>query len=182
MLLAITKKRKDQLVSEYIELIEQSRAIFLADYMGLSVKDMETLRDKIREVDGQFSVTKNTLLRLALVQSEREVPKDMLVGQTATGFALGEVPALAKILVEQAKANEKLALRGAIIGDRVLTAAEVEQLSKLPSLDVLRAQILGLIGTPAQGIASALANSVRQVVNVVDAYSKKEEAVADVAG
>jgi large subunit ribosomal protein L10 len=182
VLLAITKQRKDQLVSEYVELIEQSRAIFLADYMGLSVKEMETLRDKVREVNGQISVTKNTLLRIALEQSDREIPDDLLVGQTATGFALGEAPALAKILVEQAKSNEKLALRGAIIGDRVLTAAEVEQLSKLPSLEQLRAQILGLIGTPAQGIASALSNGVRQVVNVLDAYSKTEEAVADAAG
>ncbi len=180
--MAITKERKDQLVSEYIELIAQSRAIFLADYMGLSVKEMEMLRDKVREVDGQISVTKNTLLRIALEQSDRDIPDDLLVGQTATGFALGEAPALAKILVEQAKANEKLALRGAIVGNAILTAAEVEALSKLPSLDQLRAQIMGLIGTPAQGIASALAGGVRQVVNVLDAYSKTEEAVADAAG
>jgi large subunit ribosomal protein L10 len=180
--LAITKQRKDQLVSEYVELIEQSRAIFLADYMGLSVKEMETLRDKVREANGQMSVTKNTLLRIALEQSERDIPEDLLTGQTATGFALGEAPALAKILVEQAKANDKLTLRGAIVGNQILSAAEVEALSKLPSLEQLRAQIIGLIGTPAQGIASALSNGVRQVVNVLDAYSKTEEAVADAAG
>jgi large subunit ribosomal protein L10 len=179
--LAITKQRKDQLVSEYVELIEQSRAIFLADYMGLSVKEMETLRDKVREANGQMSVTKNTLLRIALEQSERDIPEDLLIGQTATGFALGEAPALAKILVEQAKANDKLTLRGAIVGNQILSAAEVEALSKLPSLEQLRAQIIGLIGTPAQGIASALSNGVRQVVNVLDAYSKTEEAVADAA-
>jgi large subunit ribosomal protein L10 len=182
VLLAITKQRKDQLVSEYVELIEQSRAIFLADYMGLSVKEMETLRDKVREANGQMSVTKNTLLRIALEQSERDIPEDLLIGQTATGFALGEAPALAKILVEQAKANDKLTLRGAIVGNQILSAAEVEALSKLPSLEQLRAQIIGLIGTPAQGIASALSNGVRQVVNVLDAYSKTEEAVADAAG
>lgn len=180
--MAITKNRKDELVSEYVELIEQSRAIFLADYMGLSVKEMEALRAKVREVDGQMSVTKNTLLRIALERSEREIPDDLLIGQTATGFALGEAPALAKILVEQAKANEKLTLRGAIVGNQILSAAEVEQLSKLPSLEQLRAQIIGLIGTPAQGIASALSNGVRQLVNVVDAYSKTEETVADAAG
>lgn len=180
--MAITKNRKDELVSEYVELIEQSRAIFLADYMGLSVKEMETLRTKVREVNGQMSVTKNTLLRIALEQSDREVPDDLLIGQTATGFALGEAPALAKVLVEQAKANEKLTLRAAIVGNQILSAAEVEQLSKLPSLEQLRAQIIGLIGTPAQGIASALSNGVRQLVNVVDAYSKTEEAVADAAG
>lgn len=180
--MAITKERKDELVSEYVDLIGQSRAIFLADYLGLTVKEMEDLRAKAREANGQISVTKNTLLRIALKESDREIPDDLLAGSTATGFALGEAPALAKILVEQAKTNDKLSLRGAIIGDKVLTAAEVEQLSKLPSLDQLRAQILGLLGAPAQGIASAVSASVRQVVNVLDAYSKKEEVAADAAG
>lgn len=180
--MAITKQRKDELVSEYVELIENSRAIFLADYTGLSVKEMDALRNKVREADGRISVTKNTLLRIALEQVEREVPEELLLGQTATSFALGEAPALAKILVEQAKANDKLALRGALVGNSVLTAAQVEELSRLPSLDQLRAQIVGLLGSPAQGIASALASGVRQVVNVLDAYSKKEESAAEAAG
>ncbi|MEZ4517732.1 MAG: 50S ribosomal protein L10 [Chloroflexota bacterium] len=121
-------------------------------------------------------------MRIALKQSEVEFPDDLLMGQTATGFALGEVPTLAKTLVDQAKENEKLELRGAIMGNRFLTPAEVEELSKLPSLDQLRAQLIGLLGNPAQGIASVLASSVRQVVNVMDAYSKKEEVVAEAAG
>ncbi|MEZ4517733.1 MAG: 50S ribosomal protein L10 [Chloroflexota bacterium] len=60
MLLAITKQRKDELVDEYVQLIEQSRAIFLTDYLGLSVKEMEALRNKVREADGQISVKKHT--------------------------------------------------------------------------------------------------------------------------
>ena len=81
-------------------------------------------------------------------------------------------------LVDQAKANDKLKIVGGMLGNRVLTPAEIESLATLPSLDQLRAQILGLISAPAQGIVSAVTNGVRQVVNVLDAYAKKDENAA----
>jgi len=180
--LAITKERKDELVDEYRELLQQSSAIFLTQYGGLSVKELEALRLKIGDVNGRINVTKNTLLRIALEQADRVPPLEMLNGQVATSFALGEVPALAKVLVDQAKANDKLKIVGGMLGDRALSPAEVEALATLPPLDQLRAQILGLISAPAQGIVSAVTNGVRQVVNVLDAYAKKDEtAVAEPA-
>jgi large subunit ribosomal protein L10 len=176
--LAIDKKRKDELVSEYRDLLQRSSAIFLTRYGGMTVKEMEALRLKIGEANGQINVTKNTLLGIALEQVERVPPHELLNGQVATSFALGEAPTLAKVLVDQAKANDKLTIVGGMLGNRLLTPAEIEALATLPSLDQLRAQILGLISAPAQGIASAVANGVRQVVNVLDAYAKKDEAAA----
>jgi len=176
--LAITKERKDELVGEYRELLQQSSAIFLTQYGGLSVKELEALRLKIGDVNGRINVTKNTLLRIALEQANRVPPVELLNGQVATSFALGEAPALAKVLVDQAKANDKLKIVGGMLGNRALTPAEVEALATLPSLDQLRAQIMGLISAPAQGIVSAVANGVRQVVNVLDAYAKKDETAA----
>jgi large subunit ribosomal protein L10 len=176
--LAITKKKKDELVEQYRELIQQSSAVFLTQYGGMSVKEMEQLRVKLSEANGRINVTKNTLLQIALEESEFATPADLLVGPVATSFALGEAPALAKVLVDQAKANEKLTIIAGLLGTQVLTKDEIESLANLPSLDELRAQILGLINAPAQGILSVVANSVRQVVNVVDAYAKKEEAGA----
>lgn len=173
--MAITKQRKDELVESYKELIQNSSAIFLTQYGGMTVKELEALRVKLGEANGQINVTKNTLLRIALEQSEFDPPNELLNGPVATSFALGEAPALAKILVEQAKANEKLTIIGGMLGNKVLTKAEVEALATLPSLDQLRAQILGLINAPAQGIVSAVTNGVRQVVNVLDAYAKKED-------
>ncbi len=176
--MAITKERKDELVGEYRELLQQSSAIFLTQYGGLSVKELEALRLKIGDVNGRINVTKNTLLRIALEQADRVPPVELLNGQVATSFALGEAPALAKVLVDQAKANDKLKIVGGMLGNRALTPAEVEALATLPSLDQLRAQIMGLISAPAQGIVSAVANGVRQVVNVLDAYAKKDETAA----
>ena len=176
--MAIDKKRKDELVNEYRDLLQRSSAIFLTRYGGMTVKEMEALRLKIGDANGQINVTKNTLLGIALEQTDHMPPSELLNGQVATSFALGEAPALAKVLVDQAKANDKLQIVGGMLGNRVLTPKEVESLATLPSLDQLRAQILGLINAPAQGIVSAVTNGVRQVVNVLDAYAKKDENAA----
>jgi len=176
--LAIDKKRKDELVNEYRDLLQRSSAIFLTRYGGMTVKEMEALRLKISDANGQINVTKNTLLGIALEQTDHVPPSELLNGQVATSFALGEASALAKVLVDQAKANDKLKIVGGMLGNRVLTPKEVESLATLPSLDQLRAQILGLINAPAQGIVSAVTNGVRQVVNVLDAYTKKDETAA----
>lgn len=177
--MAISKARKDELVAQYMELLEKSSAVFLAEYTGMNVKAMNNLRDKVYEVDGAFHVTKNTLLHYALEQSGMPVPEALLTGQVATGFAMGEVPALAKALVDFAKSEEKLQLRGGVMGENTLTAKDVEALASLPSLDQLRGQILGLINAPAQNIVSAVTNGVRQVINVLDAYAKSEDEAAD---
>lgn len=179
--MAIKKERKDELVEQYRELLQNSSAIFLTQYGGMSVKDLEALRLKISDAQGQINVTKNTLLRVAMEQSDITPPTELLAGQVATSFALGEAPTLAKVLVEQVKANDKLKIIGGMLGDRPLTKAEVESLATLPTLDQLRAQIIGLISAPAQGIVSAVTNGVRQVVNVLDAYTKKDDAAADSA-
>jgi large subunit ribosomal protein L10 len=181
MLLAIKKQRKEELVGQYTDLIAQSEAIFLAEYSGMSVKQMELLRGKIRDANGQLNVTKNTLLIKALEASENNVPMDLLIGQLATTFALGEAPALAKVLIDHAKTDENLVLKGGLMGNRVMTAKEVEQLASLPSLDQLRGQILGLINAPAQNVVSAVTNGVRQVMNVLDAYARSEESPASEA-
>ena len=173
--MAISKARKDELVAQYTELIEQSEAIFLTNYQGMSVKKIDSLRDEVVKAEGAFHVTKNTLLKIALEKAEIDVPEELLQGQLATGFALSEAPTLAKALVDYAKKEDALELVGGFMGSDYLQADGVEALAKLPSLDQLRGQIVGLISAPARNVASVLASGVRQVVNVVDAYAKKEE-------
>lgn len=174
--MAISKARKDELVAQYTELINESRAIFMTEYKGMNVKKMENLRDEIAKADGRFHITKNTLLKIALEQTDHPVPEEILKGQIATGFALSEVPSMAKTLVDFAKSDENMVVRGAILSGRILSVDEVEALAKLPSLEQLRAQLIGLINAPATNIASVITNGVRQVINVIDAYAKSEEA------
>ena len=179
--MAISKERKDTLVSQYKDLIEQSDAIFLTEYGGMTVKNLQALRAKLREADGKYFITKNTLLQLALEQSDVPAPSELLVGQIATGFAMGEAPTMAKALVNFAKSEENLTIKGGIMNLRLLSDKDVEALAELPSLDQLRAQIIGLIDGPARGIVSTLSSGVRQVVNVVDAYAKSEDAEPEAA-
>jgi large subunit ribosomal protein L10 len=179
--LAISKKRKDELVNQYVELLNQSRAVFLTEYTGLDVKQMQELRSEVRKVDGAYHVTKNTLLRLALEESGRPVPVDLLAGQSGTGFALSEAPSLARVLTDFAKDQEELKIKGGILGTELLTAAQVEDLANLPSLDELRAQIIGLLQAPARNIAMTVASGIRQVVNVLDAYAKSEDEAEAIA-
>ena len=174
--MAITKQRKDMLLASYVELIEKSEAIFLAEYTGLSVQEMERLRREVRNANGIFRVTKNRILDLALKQAARPSSSELLTGQLATGFALEEAPTLAKTLVDFAKKEESFSLKGAVMGDDILTAQQVEALASLPTLDQLRGQIVGLIGAPAQNLASTLASGVRQLINVMDAYATSEDA------
>jgi large subunit ribosomal protein L10 len=183
--LAISRERKEELVSQYVELLGQSRGVFLAEYKGITVHQLEKLRADVRDADGAFHVAKNTLLRNALEATGHPIPEDLLLGQTAAGFALGEVPSLAKTLVDFADQVDQFSLKGGIMGDQFLTVDQIQALAKLPSLDQLRAQILGLINAPAQNVASAVANGVRQLVNVLNAYATQEEgtegAAADAA-
>jgi large subunit ribosomal protein L10 len=176
--LAITKQRKEDLVAQYSELLDQSKAIILTEYSGLDVKQMQALRAQVRQADGAYYVTKNTLLRLALAESGREFPEELLVGQLATGFAMNEVPTLAKALTEFAKDQEELTIVGGLLDDELLTAEQVKALAELPSLDELRAQIVGMIQAPARNLATVVTGGVRQVVNVLDAYAKQDEAEA----
>jgi large subunit ribosomal protein L10 len=180
--LAISRQRKKELVDLYIDMINKSNALFLTEYTGLSVKDLQKLRGEIREVDGTYLVTKNTLLLHALEQTGKPVQADLLVGQLATGFAHSEAPAVAKMLSKFSKDSEQFAIKFGIMDDVFLTAEQVEALANLPTLDELKAQLLGLIQAPARNMASVVAGGVRQVVNVLDAYTTQESDAEAAAG
>lgn len=175
--MALTKKKKEELVAEYVDLLEQSEAIFLTQYTGLNVKKLQQLRSEARKAEGTYRITKNTLLLLALEETGKPAPAELLTGQLATGFALQEAPSLAKALTEFAKNEEQFAIKGGIMGDELLTIEQVEALANLPTMDELRAMILSLIQGPARNIASTVAGGVRQMVNVLDAYAKSEDEV-----
>lgn len=179
--MAISRERKEELVAQYTDLLNQSKAMFLVDYSGVSVAELEQLRAEVRKVEGAFHITNNNLLRLALEQSANPIPETVLVGQTAAGFAQGELPAMAKALVEFSDEIEAFVLKGGVMDGALLSIEQVEALAELPSLDELRAKILGLINAPARNIAWTVSSGVRQVVNVLNAYATREEGAGEAA-
>jgi large subunit ribosomal protein L10 len=172
--LAITKERKDELVKQYSDLIQKSAGMVLIEYRGLNMKGMGPLRGKVREASGELHVVKNTLAQLALKQAGRSVPEELFTKTTAVGFAFTDVPSVAKALTTFAKESEFVKVKGGLLGDKILNTKQIEALAELPPLPVIRAQLLGLLSAPASRLTGVVAGSVRQVVNVVKAYSEKE--------
>ena len=176
--MAITKERKNELIQIYTELIQKSQGMILIEYRGLNMKGMGPLRAKVRDASGELHVVKNTLAQLALRQAGWSVPQNLFTRTTAIGFAFTDVPGVAKALTAYAKDSEFVNVKGGLLGSQVLTPRQVEALAELPPLPVVRAQLLGLLSAPASRLAGVIASGVRQVVNVVKAYSEKEAPAA----
>jgi large subunit ribosomal protein L10 len=172
--LAISKERKEELLQAYADLIQKSEGMILVEYRGLNMKGMDPLRNRVREAAGELHVVKNTLARRALAAAGRDAPLEMLQQSTAIGFAFSDVPGVAKALTTYARESDFVKVKGGLLGDKVLTIKDIEALAELPPLPVVRAQLLGLMAAPATRITGAIAGGVRQVVNVVKAYSDKE--------
>ena len=173
--MALTKERKQQLVAEYAELIKRSQAIVLTEYRGLPMTGLNTLRGKVREASGEFHITKNTLVEIALKDAGLPAPAEFFLGATAAGFAFSDPPGVAKAITEFAKDSQFVKVKGALLGAKVLSTKEVEALAALPPLPVVRAQLLGLISAPASRLTGVIAGGVRQIVNVVKAYADKDQ-------
>ena len=172
--MAISKERKEELVQKYAELIKKSEGMILIEYRGLTMKGMDPLRGKVREASGELHVVKNTLAQRALTAAGHPTPPELLTHTTAIGFAFSDVPGVAKALSAYAKDSDFVSIKGGLLGNKVLTAPEVEALAELPPLPIVRAQLLGLLATPASRLVGVVAGGVRQVVNVVKAYADKQ--------
>ena len=171
--MAITRERKEELVAQYVDLLDQSNGFVIVEYRGMSVLQIEDLRERIREANGQYLVTKNTLFTKALQQRDWPVPDDLLKGPTAVAFGMDNLPGVAKAVLaftDEAFAKEKVVVSGGVMGTAVIDARRVETVSKLPTLDELRAQLAGLLVSPAQGIVNVVYAATGQVVNVLQAY------------
>jgi large subunit ribosomal protein L10 len=175
---AISKARKTELVGEYQQLLERSQGLVLTTYSGLTMKQLEALRRRLREVGGEFHIVKNSLIDRAAKAGGLTLPAEALLGTTAVGFALDDVPQVIKAIVEMCRESEALRLKAGVIQGELFSAAQVERLADLPPLPVLQAQLLGMLAAPGSRIVGALAGAMRQVVGVLKAHSESEAAPA----
>jgi len=167
--LAITKQRKGELVEQYVDWIKRSEAVILADYRGVLTKDVYRLRMKVRDVKGEFHVTKNTLVARALKDAGLPVPEAMLAGPTAMGFCFENPPAVAKAMLDFAEESKIMKVKGAVLGNRVIDPAGVKALSEMPPRPAVMGQMLGTIQAPAGKAAGVLNSAVAQIVRVLQA-------------
>ncbi|WP_165054989.1 MULTISPECIES: 50S ribosomal protein L10 [unclassified Adlercreutzia] len=151
-------------------------AMWIVDYRGLTVKEVQALRGSIREAGATMKVYKNTLMHIALEQAELPTLDDMLKGPSAFVFAGSDVAAAAKAVKEFAKGNDKLEIKGGLMEGAAVTAAEVEAIASLPSREELIAQIAGAISGVARGLAVALNGVPRGLAQVTKAVADQKEA------
>jgi large subunit ribosomal protein L10 len=174
--LAITRERKEELVKGYGDLLSQATGIVITEYKNISVAQVHSLRDKLREVEGAYVVIKNTLFEIALKEAGWPVPEELLAGQTAVIFGAANFPQVAKMSVSFLKDFEGFfSIKGGIMAGAILSPAQVDAVSNLPSLDELRAQLAGLISQPAAGLVSVVNAVVAGVPQVLQAYVSKHE-------
>lgn len=160
----MNREEKAELLSELNKLFSDSEIVVVSHYKGLTVKEVSELRDNIRKAGAGFRVTKNRITRLALKDTKFESLADLFKGPTAIAFANDPISAC-KACVEFAKTNEKLIVVGGAMGTGVLSVDEIKKLASIPSMDELRAKIIGLLQAPAA-----------QLARVTKAYSEKEAA------
>lgn len=160
----MNREEKAELLSLLNDVFSKAGSVVLAEYKGLTVAEANELRNKIREAGASIRVTKNRIARLAVKGTNFESLADMLKGPIIMAFADDPISAC-KACVEYAKENEKLVIVGGALTDKALSIAEIKQLASIPSMDELRAKIIGLLQAPASKVA-----------RVCKAYSEKEAA------
>jgi len=164
-------------LEQLIELARRdgSSVVIVTRNLGLTVAQSTALRTKMREAGASYKVSKNKLARIAVEGTPYIAINDLLVGPTALSTSADPV-APARVIVEFAKTNEKLEIVGGAMGDVVLDVAGVKALAELPSLDELRAKIVGLIQAPATKIVQIVQAPAGQLARVLAAYAAKEDA------
>ena len=177
------KTEKERIVEELAEQLSASETLIVADYRGLTNKQLEALRDVLLEHGARFRIVKNTLTRLAAERAGADALLVMLEGPTAIAFieSSGDPAAVAKALAATSKETNVLALRGGIFEGRTLSGDEVQQLATLPPVDVLRAQLVGAIVAPLTQLLALVSAPLRDLHGLIDARIKQLEEQGEVA-
>jgi large subunit ribosomal protein L10 len=169
----VDRTEKREFVAGLHEALSATSMIVVSHNTGLTVAEATELRRRMRAAGVTFKVAKNRLAHLALEGTKFDGLKPMLTGPTALAWSEDPVAA-AKATVEFARTNDRLVLIGGALGPQMLDASGVRALAELPSLDALRARIVGMISTPATRVAGVLQASAGQLARVFGAFARKE--------
>jgi len=168
-----SQKNIDQLKT-LKEKISAAKSVVFSDYHGLTVAQIQELRSKVQESKGEFTVAKNTLIKLALKDQKLTLEDSILTGPTAILIATEDEISPIKALVEFAKTNQLPTVKAGILENRALTASEVQNLALLPGRLQLQAKLVGTLAAPLSGFINVLQGNLRGLVGVLDAIKKQK--------
>ena len=171
----MNRSEKTDAVAALNATFNESAVVVVTCNLGLSVAQSTDLRNKMRDAGASYKVAKNRLTKIALADTQYASLSDLLTGPTALATS-GDPVAAAKVAVEFAKTNDKLEIVGGAMGDTLLDVDGVKALASLPSLDELRAKLIGLVQAPATKVAQVISAPAGQLARVFGAYAAKEAA------
>jgi large subunit ribosomal protein L10 len=150
------RTEKDEAIKKVKENLEKSQAIFLTNLVGIEANEAVKVRKGVRDANGYMIITRNSLFERAAKGTYAEKLLSNLKGPTAVAFAFKDAPAVAKVIFEANKENEKILLKGGVLDGKDLTAAEVAALAKLPSRDQMLGTLLATFNAPVSAFARVL--------------------------
>ena len=169
------RAEKQAAIEDLNGVFKASSVVVVAHYSGLTVAQMQQLRSKMRAAGAKVKVSKNRLAKIALKDTDAASIADLLKGPTVLAYS-GDPVAAPKVASDFAKANEKFVILGGSMGKTALDPNAVKALASLPSLDELRAKIVGLVQAPATKIAQVVNAPAAKLARVVQAYATKSDA------
>ena len=168
----MNKEQKKNYITDMTAQFEKSEAVLVTHYQGLTVKQLDDLRAKMRDFGIQFKITKNRITKIALENSKCKDLKNLFTGPTAVALSDDAISS-AKILTKFSKENKNLKILGGIMGKELLDAVGVQNVATLPTLDEARAKIVGILRSPAQKIVSILLAPASKIAILALEKSKK---------
>jgi large subunit ribosomal protein L10 len=177
----VERLKKEAVVESLRGTFDRSSAVFVADFKGLSMETMLGLRRKVKLSGGQFKVTKNTLVRLAAKGRPTEALSHLLIGNNALGYTEADPAALAKVLQDFAKEQERFKIKGGVLKDRVLDPGQIKALAGLPPRQVLLSSLLGTMQAVPGGFVRVLAGVPRKLLYALVAIRDQKAAESPAA-
>jgi large subunit ribosomal protein L10 len=167
---------KREIVEHLYARLSKAQIVILTDYKGLNSETINSLRRNLREANAEYQVIKNTLLKRALEKAELNFKEEFFKGSTAIALTYDDPVALAKVLSNFAKENEKLEIKYGIMSKEILDVTSIKELSKLPSREILLSQLLCVLNGVSTSFVRALNDLPCRLVNVLNAIKDKKEA------
>lgn len=172
----MNRSEKESTVAELREKFQNTQAAILTEYRGITVAQSNQLRRELEQEGANFRVVKNSLARRAIADSEYACLDEHFVGPIAVTFTDQDPAAAAKVIAKFAKAHDPFVVKAGALGGRLLSAGDVEALSKLPGIQEMRGQLVGVMAGPLRGLVTVLSGVPRSFVQVLGAIQEKKAA------
>lgn len=170
----LSKVEKQEIIDDLAARFHSVPSVFIVEYQGLKVKEMDVLRKKLRQTNTELRVVKNTLLEKASLGTDMEKMKDLFSGPTAVAICDGESSAAAKVFIDYGEDFPEIRIKGGIFEGEVVDVSGIERIAKLPSRQELVSEFVGLLSAPMSNLVGVLEQARSNIVNVLEDLKEKK--------